>query len=91
MVQESNFYETNIKNIQNVNSQTFACDKCEKVLPTATALKYHTCADVSSLWINTIQYNTITANTCQRFQCNECNKLFMQKSTLIQHQAVAHG
>ena len=36
------------------NLQTFACDKCEKVLPTATALKYHTCADVSSLyWINT--------------------------------------
>ena len=35
------------------NLQTFACDKCEKVLPTATALKYHTCADVSSLyWIN---------------------------------------
>jgi len=51
--------------------ETFTCDKCEKVLPTATALKYHTCAD--------------------RFQCNECNKLFMQKSTLIQHQAVAHG
>merc|ERR550534_3083828 len=51
--------------------ETFACVKCEKDLPTATALKYHTCGD--------------------RFQCNECNKLFLQKSTLIQHQAVAHG
>ena len=30
-----------------VSYQTFTCDKCEKVLPTATALKYHTCADVS--------------------------------------------
>merc|ERR1719412_2251877 len=61
-----------IKTAHMVKAQeTFACDKCEKVLPTATALKYHTCAD--------------------RFQCNECNKLFLQKSTLIQHQAVAHG
>merc|ERR1719412_1427147 len=61
-----------IKTAHMVKAQeTFACEKCEKVLPTATALKYHTCAD--------------------RFQCNECNKLFMQKSTLIQHQAVAHG
>ena len=36
------------KKIENTNLQTFACEKCEKVLPTATALKYHTCADVSS-------------------------------------------
>ena len=26
----------------------------------------------------------------QRFQCPDCNKLFMQKSTLVEHQAVAH-
>jgi len=39
-------------------------------MPTATALKYHTCSE--------------------RFQCTDCNKLFMQKSTLVEHQAVAH-
>jgi len=50
--------------------ETFTCDKCEKKMPTATALKYHTCSE--------------------RFQCPDCNKLFMQKSTLVEHQAVAH-
>merc|ERR1712129_75172 len=50
--------------------EVFMCEKCEKKMPTATALKYHTCSE--------------------RFQCPDCNKLFMQKSTLVEHQAVAH-
>ena len=46
------------------------CEKCDKKMPTATALKYHTCSD--------------------KFQCPDCNKLFMQKTTLVEHRAVAH-
>merc|ERR1719277_2837370 len=52
------------------SDENLICNKCDRKMPTATALKYHTCSE--------------------RYQCPDCNKMFMQKSTLIEHQAVAH-
>jgi len=52
------------------SDENLICNKCDRKMPTATALKYHTCTE--------------------RYQCPDCNKMFMQKSTLIEHQAVAH-
>merc|ERR1719186_1569406 len=55
-----------------LNPKKWACTKCDKVLASEMALKYHTCSDT-------------------KFKCQDCNKLFMQKSTLMEHMAVAHG
>jgi len=61
-----------IKTFHMTQPKQWACTKCDKVLGSEVALKYHTCSDV-------------------KFKCQDCNKLFMQKSTLMEHMAVSHG
>merc|ERR1719469_1709054 len=82
------------------------CDKCGKAFPknvdesvlvhhiktfhmTAPA-KQWACTKCSKVLGSEV---ALKYHSCQvdQFKCQDCNKLFMQKSTLMEHMAVAHG